>query len=246
MRRSQDLAPPSHPHRRSRLRDGGGRFQRVRLSGIVPVLVTAALLVFTAGHVVGWAAMPSAVPQLVGPETGPGTSAALSARNTGRIMLNSDAEFLYEVDPIRRGGDVGVPSATEQTQGSSISVLLAQPDDPGLYVFAGWEIAVSDAPAWNLTLEGELDADLSSLDVTGLQVFGSGELVLGQVSTTVSATVSGVFEVSVPASTPVRVIGEAQVPGDWTRTDDGYQSPATGGGWVISVPEASSVTISTR
>ena len=224
----------------------GRRFQRVRLSGIVPVFATAALLVFTAGHIVGWAAMPSASQQLVGPEAVPGTSAALSARAGGKIVVTSDAIFLYEVDPIRRGGDVGVPSATEQTQGTSISVVLAEPDDPGFYVFEGWELAISPEPTWNLTLEADLEADLSSLDLTGLQLFGSGLVVLGQPNSVVPATVSGVFEVSVPSAAAVRVIGEAQVPPGWEQTNDGFLSPVNGDGWVISAPEGSSVTITTR
>jgi hypothetical protein len=56
-------------------------------------------------------------------------------------------------------------------------------------------------------------------------------------------TVSGAFELTVPAGTPVRVVGDAVVPSGWTLTDDGYVSPTSGEGWVISAGEGSSLTV---
>ena len=168
----------------------GRRIWKVRLSGLVSVLVTAGLLLFAAGHILGWAVMPSSSQRLVGPVTGSEPSAALSARIDGQISVAQGSGFLYEVDPIRRGGEIGVPSASEQVHGANISVLLEAPLDPGFYKFAGWDMTLSGLPTWNLTLEGEIDADLSELDVSGVQVFGSGVLALGQVSTVVPATVA--------------------------------------------------------
>ena len=221
----------------------GRRLWKLRLSGVVPVLVTAVLLLFTAGHLLGWTVMPSSSQRLVGPVTGSEPSAALSARIDGKVSVAYGSGFLYEVDPIRRGGEIGIPIASEQVQGSNISVLLEAPLDPGFYKFAGWDIKLSGLPTWNLTLEGEIDADLGELNVSGVQVFGSGNLILGQVNTIVPATVAGVFELTIPVGGAARIVGQAFVPPSWTELSDGAKSPAAGEGWVISVPVGSTVTV---
>ena len=222
----------------------GRRIWRVRLSGIIPLVVTAALIVFTVGHVLGWPAMPSSSQRLVGPAAGSEPLAALSARVDGAISLTRGSGFLYEVDPIRRGGEVGIPSATEQVQGSNVSILLEAPLDPGLYQFAGWDITLSDLPTWNLTLEGEIEADLGGLDMSGFQIFGSGRVILGQVATIVPATVAGTFELVIPTGVPARIVGTAFVPESWDQLSDGARSSTPGDGWVISVPVGSVVTVS--
>ena len=221
----------------------GRRLWNVRLSGVVPLVVTTTLLLFTAGHMLGWPAMPSSAQSLVGPVVGSESIAALSARLEGSIELSRGADFLYEVDPIRRGGEIGIPSATEQVQGSSISVVLDPPPDPGFYAFAGWEITLSELPVWNLTLEGDIAADFTALDMSGFQAFGSGTLILDQVAMTVPATIAGTFEVLIPAGVAARIIGQASVPDSWNELSDGARSPVPGDGWVISVPDGSNVTV---
>jgi len=221
----------------------GRRLWNVRLSGVVPLVVTTTLLLFTAGHMLGWPAMPSSAQSLVGPVVGSESRAALSARLEGSIELSRGADFLYEVDPIRRGGEIGIPSATEQVQGSSISVVLDPPPDPGFYAFAGWEITLSELPVWNLTLEGDIAADFTALDMSGVQAFGSGTLILDQVAMTVPATIAGTFEVLIPAGVAARIIGQASVPDSWNELSDGARSPVPGDGWVISVPDGSNVTV---
>ena len=221
----------------------GRRLWKVRLSGVVPLIVTAALVVFTVGHILGWPAMPSSSQGLVGPPAGSQPNVALSARVDGAILLTGGSNFLYEVDPLRRGGEVGVPSASEQLQGSNISILLEAPSDPGFYVFAGWDIALSRLPSWNLTLEGEIDANFADLEVSGFQLFGTGHVTLGQATTLVPATVAGTFELVIPSGVAARIVGEAVVPLSWEQLDDGARSPTAGDGWVISVPVGSKVTI---
>ena len=221
----------------------GRRLWKVRLSAVVPVVATAALVVFTAGHLLGWPAMPSSSQRLVGPIVGSEPTAALSARVDGAITLIRGSDFLYEVDAIRRGGEIGIPSASEQVQGSNISILLEAPLDPGFYAFAGWNIILSDLPTWNLTLDGEIDADFGGLDVSGFQVFGSGNVTLGQATGIIPATVAGTFELVIPSGVAARVVGEAFVPQSWDPLSDGAKSPTAGDGWVISVPVGSTVTV---
>ncbi|MGB7861554.1 MAG: hypothetical protein WBM90_13745 [Acidimicrobiia bacterium] len=221
----------------------GRRVGRIKASGLVPLATTIVLGLFLVGHLQGWDVMPSSAQKLVGPVVRSDAKAALSARVDGVVQVGAGAGFLYEVDPLRRGGEVGVPEATEQTQESTVSVLLEAPSDPGFYAFAGWNIKLSSLPQWNLTIQGDIEADLSGLNITGLQVSGEGTVTLGSVSGTVPGSTSGDFIVIVPAGVPVRVVGTAQVPDTWEQLSDGARSPASGDGWVLSVANGSTLTV---
>lgn len=220
----------------------GRRLGRIRVSGLVPLVVLAVLAALVAGHVQGWALMPSATPRLVGPvpET---EGAALEARLDGLLVVEAGGHHLYRVDPVRLGGRVGIPGAREQVGDEVTVVRLEAADDPGLYRFAGWEIRLSPETVWGLVLVGEVDADLSGLQVSDLVVGGEGRVVLGPAPDEAFVSVSGVFEVVVPAGQPTLVIGDAQVPGSWQGLDDGFRSPAEGEGWVITVEDAAVVRV---
>jgi hypothetical protein len=58
--------------------------------------------------------------------------------------------------------------------------------------------------------------------------------------------VSGDFVIDVPGGIPVRVVGPAEIPSDWERTDAGAASPVDGQGWVISVADGTVVEIRVR
>lgn len=223
----------------------GRRWGKVRVSALVPILAVTALGVFVTGHVLGWEAMPSASIRLAGPAAGSASTAALSAQIDGVLEVGSgQSGFLYAIDPVRRGGDIGPPSAVEQVQGTNISVALEPLEDPGLYTFAGWILHLDEGPTWNVSLGGDLDADMGRLRLSGLQLHGEGEVSLGSVSENVVVNVSGDFELTVPSGVPVRVVGEAVVPAGWVEGPDGMESPTPGEGWVISVGEGSSLTLS--
>ena len=221
----------------------GRRIGKLRLPGLVPLITTAALVTFVVGHLLAWPIMPSTSQQLIGPVVGAETSAALSARLAGDLRLSAGADHLYEVDPLRFGGGIGVPEAIEQIQGSAVSIVLSPPADPGLYSFSGWDITVSTLPLWSLTLEGDMEADLTGLDVMALQVSGGGMVTLGEADTTVAASVSGDFEMIVSSAIPVRIVGSAVVPDSWQQLSDGARSPTPGEGWVVSVREGSTLTV---
>jgi hypothetical protein len=222
----------------------GRRLGRVRLSGMVPVVVVLALGVLVTGHVQGWEAMPSASNGLIGPESGSATTVALSARITGDLVVGSgQSGFMYAVDPVRRGGEVGLPEALEQVQGENLSVRLEPATDPGPYTFAGWTIDLDRVPVWNLSLGGRVAADLTQLRLSALQVDGTGNVALGTVTESIVVNVAGTFEITVPPQVPVRVVGNAVVPGDWTESAEGFASPTPGNGWVISVGEDASLQV---
>ena len=218
------------------------RIGRVRPSGIIPILATLALGAFTIGHLLGWPVMPSTSQRLVGPAQPEFEEAALTARLDGDLHVSAGSPFLYEVGPVRRGGDIGIPDASERAQNDAVSITLQHPAAPGLYVFSGWEINLSTDLAWNLTLEGAVDADLSELTINSLHVGGSGVVRLGEVSILTLGQITGALEIEVPSGTAVRVVGQATVPATWQQLSDGARSPATGDGWMITVLSPGTVT----
>ena len=144
---------------------------------------------------------------------------AVGARIDGRVdAVAAESGFLYSVSPIRTGGGTGLPQAVERTQGTSIAVDLEPVDDPGLYTFAGWNLQLDPAPTWNVSLGGTIEADLSALRLTELQMEGDGIVTLGQPIAETPVRVSGDFEVRIPTGTAARVVGEAVVPEDWAQT----------------------------
>jgi hypothetical protein len=221
----------------------GRRAGRVRLSGIVPLVATLLIGLFATAHLLGWPLMPSTYRVLVGPPADGIETAALSARVDGELRVRAGADFLYRVESLRLGGEVGVPDAEEQQVESAVVIELIPDETPGLYGFSGWGVVLSSAPAWSLTMEGEIDADLTSLNVAGAQAEGSGTLVLGTVPGPTAVTLAGDFTVTVSPETPIRVVGEAEVPDDWEVLSDGSRSTAPGDGWVLSVAPGSRVTV---
>lgn len=219
------------------------RIGRVRLSGLIPLLTLAVLAVFVVGHLQGWPVMPSASARLVGPAVGTTTQAKLSARVDGVIRIGSGSGFLYEVGPVRRGGDITIPDSVERSQGDSMTVVLSPPDLTGFYRFAGWDIRLSAEPLWALHLEGDLDADLTRLELSDVALSGHGVVVMGPPSALTPMAVNGQFELVVTSGTPVRVVGDATVPEGWEQLTDGWKSPAAGEGWVITLSEGSSLLV---
>lgn len=214
----------------------------LRLSGLVPLVGFAVSIVFVTGHVQGWEAMPSASGRLIGPVP-EFTRASLDASVDGRLEVTGGPGFLYEVTPIRWGGEVGIPDALEQASNGSVVVSLLPPVDPGLQAFAGWHLRLSSEPVWDLTLGGEVMADLSALSLSGVDLVGTGLVTLGPVSRVSGVLVDGSFTIRFPADVPVRVVGEAVVPDGWERLPDGWHSPGPGDGWVVTAAPGSRLVV---
>lgn len=218
----------------------------VRTGGVTALLLALAAAAFLAGHLAGWTVMPSAGGRLVGPVPDGVEAASLTAVIHGRVDVGSGSDFLYQVLPIRWGGQYGLPRAFEEVPNTeTINVDLALVDHPGLSSFAGWDILLSDQPIWSLDLAGVLAADLSGLDILSLVVGGSGNVKLGDSDFVRMIEVSGVFQIEFPRGVAVTVVGEASVPDDWLSTEDGWASPSGGDAWVVTVLPGSSVTVVT-
>jgi hypothetical protein len=226
----------------------GRKLGPLRVGGLVSVAAVGVAVVFVVGHIQGWALMPSSAGSLTGSVDSGYTSAGFSARVPGGDLAVSTGTpgTLYAAQPERRGGDIAAPFAVERSQDADVSVVLTPSDDPGLFLWAGWQVSLSPLPAWTLTLEGNIDADLSGLMVENLQLSGTGSVHLGPAERSTPVTVSGEFVIDVPGGMPVRVVGPAEIPPDWERTDAGAASPVTGQGWVISVADGAVVEIRVR
>ncbi|MDX1469752.1 MAG: hypothetical protein R3258_10465 [Acidimicrobiia bacterium] len=219
------------------------RLGRFLLSGFAPLLALGGLATLTVAHVDGWPGLPSSEARLVGPHAEGVETAEIQARVDGELVVGRGDEFLYVVDPVRRGGTVAIPDALEEHSESHFAVVLGPPRPPGFYGFAGWDLMLASGPRWSLDLEGDLRADLTGLAVSDVRCSGSGVIKVGSVSTRTTITLSGDIELIVPEGTAVRVMGSAQVPSSWTALGDGWESPAGGDGWLVEVLEASTVTV---
>jgi hypothetical protein len=215
----------------------------LRVAGLVPLVALVFIGLFTWGHLAGWSIMPSASQRLVGPDPGTVAEATLDAAIDGRIELRAGSDFLYQVEPIRRGGPIGIPAANEHVAGSTVAIQLEAPDDPGLYSYAGWEIAVATGPRWDLRLDGALDVDLTGLVVSTATVGGSGTVTLGDPGGEAQLSVDGDIRIVLPGDVPARVNGVASVPATWTPDSEGAMAPPVGVGWVITVVGDSSVAV---
>ncbi len=219
------------------------RVGRVLLSGIVPLIALASLAALVVAHLQGWPGLPSSESRLVGPPTDDVETAELRAHVDGTLIVGSGSEFLYVVEPVRRGGVIGIPGATEDASGTHTSVELTPIDGSDFYRFSGWVVNLASTTTWILDLAGNLDADLADLDVADVTVTGSGTVEVGSVASETHMTVDGDFELVVPVGTAVRIIGEADVPMSWIPLTDGWESPTTGSGWVIEMTEASTLKV---
>lgn len=224
----------------------GRRIGRVRLSGLIPLVGTVGLILLVFGHLQGWPGVPSGSLRLVGPGVGGIEQAELSASLDGVLRVGGGSDFLYRVEPVRRGGAIGVPDAVEQTTGTTATVVLGSGDTPGFYGFAGWVVALSPEPMWTLNLEGEVEADLSSLSVAEATISGTGVVVVGFPVGETSVTLDGEFELVVPPGTPVAVVGDAEVPEGWRLSGNAWTAPTEGSGWVFELSGSSSVVVTER
>lgn len=215
----------------------------VRIAGLIPLLAFGFVLLFIWGHLAGWSIMPSASQRLVGPSPDGVSGATLVAEIDGEVEIRSGSEELYRVEPIRHGGVIGIPAAIEETTGDELSITLEPPEDPGIYGYGGWDILLADSAVWDLRLSGAVDADLSELQIGGLSLDGAGSVSLGPPGGETSVTVVGEYRLVVPVGAPVRVVGVASVPADWSLTSDGAVSPGLGDGWVVTVIGDGTLTV---
>lgn len=209
-----------------------GRRRNARSGAVLPLALFTAVVLAMAVHLGGWESLPSGTARLEGPPAEElSDPTRLTAHISGDLVVNAGAGATgYEVKPIFRGGDVGVPEALETSVDGDLTITLdADPTVPSWYRFSGWELALSPGVGWRLVLNGVIDADLSALRVDALAIAGQGTVALPEPAGEVTAMViSGEFTVTVPADAAVEVQGEAQIPDGWDSSESGSTSPEFG------------------
>lgn len=211
-----------------------------RAGAILPLTVFSVLLLGAALHLGEWDRLPSASARLAGPDPQSlSDPTELLIQLSGELAIRAADGPAYVVEPIVRGGRVGVPQATETSVDGAMSIRIeADPEAPAWYRFAGWDVRLSPAVTWRLVLNGTIDADLTALTLSSAAIAGSGLLRLGPPPQEgASVIVAGDFDVVVPSGSAVTVSGDADTPSNWVGEGETKRSPvsAAGGQWSISV-----------
>lgn len=126
-----------------------------------------------------------------------------------------------------------------------LEVSLVERGDPGLHRAEGWDIRLAASGRWALTVEAaNVDADFRGTTLTRARFAAAGLVRLGDVAPGSEIEVAGgPLRIEIPPGVGVGVVGTAEVPADWTATDDGFASPSGAGGFTIVVVDEVDVTI---
>ena len=209
-------------HRRRAIRSG---------SGAAPPLLLLAWLVIGLGlHLTGWDALPSSAGDLAGPSVGGDiTSAVLDVELDGDVVLVGGAGLLYEVKPMRAGGDLAPAQASEVLIDREVTVRLGEGPDPGWFGSGGWNVSVSTSPEWEVTVRAaSLEADLTMVRLNSLRVVADGRIRLAAPSGDVPIRAGGELVLELPSDASVEVTGPVRVGPGWEVTADGKRYVGTG------------------
>jgi len=237
----------------------GRRLAQAPLYGL---LAFSWMLVSAAFYFADLPGLPSSSADLRGPPADQAGFDTFSVElGAGRLLVSAGTgPAAYRVDMVRGGGGAGVPVAVESRGGAAggdeVRVIDARQSLPGdLNVtvednpwlrFAGWEVALHPQTTWRVALWGpQISADLRDLPVAALAVNGQGNVYLGEATGPVPVALNGTFTVEVPPQSPVRVMGAAIVPEDWTVDDDTAWFGEPEAGWQVEVTEGGSVQVVT-
>jgi len=216
---------------------------RRRLGALPPLLLITWMALAVAAHFSAWTALPSSSADLIGPTEFP-EHVTLAAHSAGILDVRvSDPGALYRVGFVRLGGQIGIAEAEEISSPLGLTVAIGDGGSTNWFRYAGWTLELAPRTQWNLSLSGDLDGDLSGLDLGSVSIQGEGRLSIGATDHPVPIAVRGDFSFLIPGGVAARVVGDADVPSGWQTTGDGFRSPVDGEGWVISVADGSSVVI---
>ncbi|MDH3463842.1 MAG: hypothetical protein OEM32_09490 [Acidimicrobiia bacterium] len=218
-----------------------------RVSASVPLLLLTWLGLAIALHLSGWAELPSSAADLRGPEASGVTDAGLSFEIDGLARIGGQADALYEIALLRRGGSTGAPEAFEVTGATEVSIDVDERSDSGWFQSEGWTVDLAPSARWTLRVAANpIEADLAGLTLRGGSFTGNGVVRLGLVDPGSRITVQGTVRIEVDGSLAVTIEGDADVPSDWPTADGGWRSPVEGDPYVIAVTDGAVVTIVER
>jgi hypothetical protein len=219
------------------------RAWRRRMGALPPLLLITWMALAASAHFAALEPLPSSSADLIGPDDSP-EHITLAAHSPGvlRVRVN-DRGSTYRVGFVRLGGEVGIARAEEVSTPLGLTVSIGDLGATEWFRYAGWTLDLAPRTQWNLSLGGNLGGDLTGLDLGSVSLEGQGDLTLGATDHPVPLAVRGDFEFQIPGEVAARVVGDAEVPGGWLSTPDGFRSPVDGEGWVISAAPGSSVVI---
>ena len=211
-----------------------------------PLLLLGWVVVGLALHLGGWDVLPSSAGHLAGPAVGGDiTSAVLDIQLEGEVVLDGAAGPLYEVSPMRTGGNIAPARASEVLADRDMTVRLREGPEPGWFGSSGWRVSVSSSPRWEITvLATSLDADLTMVRVDFLRVASGGRVRLGAPSGDVPVRVGGELVLAVPSDASVEVVGPVRVGPGWEVTAGGKRY--VGGGasrYLVEVDPGSDLVV---
>ena len=214
-----------------------------RMGAVPPLLIITWIALAVAAHTSALEPLPSSSADLIGPAESP-EHVTLAAHSSGSLDVRvSDRGAIYRVGYVRMGGETGIAQAEEVSTVMGLTVSIGDSGPSQFFRYAGWTLDLAPRTQWNLSLGGELDGDLTGLDLGSVSLEGSGELTLGPTDHPVPMAVQGTFRFLIPGGVAARVVGTADVPSGWVTTADGFRSPVEGEGWVISSSAGSSLRI---
>jgi hypothetical protein len=219
------------------------RAWRRRMGALPPLLIITWIALAVSAHIAALEPLPSSSADLIGP-TAPPDHVTLAAHTRGVLEVRvNDRGTIYRVGFVRLGGDIGIARAEEVSTAFGLTVSIGDAGPTEWFRYAGWTLDLAPSTQWNLSLGGELEGDLTGLDLGSVSLEGNGALTLGWTDHTVPMAIRGEFDLRIPADVAARVVGSADVPNGWVTTADGFRSPVDGEGWVISAAAGSSVVI---
>jgi hypothetical protein len=220
----------------------------IRRRSAAPVLLslTSFLVLALGTHYSEWQALPSASADIARSVAGAGGDATLLVGPTDGELLVSAGSATYLIKPIRAGGSLGPPAAVESGSPGALKLEVVERAATSWFRFSGWAIGLGDRTRWNLVLAAPLlTVDFEGVRVGTAELTGDGAISLPDGGEG-ALVLEGDFAVSLGPSAVARVVGEAVVPADWSPTDDGYRSPGSGPGWLITVEPGSVVSVTTE
>jgi hypothetical protein len=216
---------------------------RRRMGALPPLLIITWIALAVSAHIAALEPLPSSSADLIGPAEFP-DHVTLAAHSPGVLEVRvNDRGAIYRVGFVRLGGRIGIAQAEEVSTAFGLTVSIGDAGPTEWFRYAGWTLDLAPRTQWNLSLGGELEGDLTGLDLGSVSLEGNGELTLGPTDHPVPMAVRGEFDLRIPADVAARVVGSADVPNEWVSTADGFRSPVDGEGWVISAAAGSSVVI---
>ncbi|HKY47028.1 MAG TPA: hypothetical protein VJQ79_03490 [Acidimicrobiia bacterium] len=216
---------------------------RRRMGALPPLLIITWIALAVSAHIAALEPLPSSSADLIGPTEFP-DHVTLAAHSPGVLEVRvHDRGAIYRVGFVRLGGEIGIARAEEVSTAFGLTVSIGDAGPTEWFRYAGWTLDLAPGTRWNLSLGGELEGDLTGLDLGSVSLDGNGALTFGITDHPVPVAVRGDFDLRIPADVAARVVGSADVPSGWVTTGDGFRSPIEGEGWVISAAAGSSVVI---